>query len=81
MAERNELKRTLIRGIRALPPHERAAITVRYVLDLEEKAAADILGWPLGTLKTRLHRARVRLRNGIGHELNDQIGLMVAEEA
>lgn len=81
LAERNELRRTLIRGIRALPPDERAAMSLRYVLDLEEKAAADILGWPLGTLKTRLHRARVRLRNQIGPELSEYIGQMAPEEA
>lgn len=81
LAERNELRRTLIRGIQALPPLERAAISLRYVLDLDEKAAADILGWPLGTLKTRLHRARVRLRNQIGRELSEYIGQRATEEA
>jgi RNA polymerase sigma-70 factor (ECF subfamily) len=81
LVERNELRRTLIRGIRALPPQERAAISLRYVLDLDEKATADILGWPVGTLKTRLHRARSRLRNHIGPELSEYIGQMAPEEA
>jgi RNA polymerase sigma-70 factor (ECF subfamily) len=81
VAERNELQRTLVRGIRALPPLERAAITLRYVLDLDEKAAAGILGWPLGTLKTRLHRARMRLRSRVGGELSEYAGQMAAEEA
>lgn len=81
LAERNELRRTLIAGIRALPPLERAAISLRYVLDMDEKAAADILGWPLGTLKTRLHRARVRLRKQIGPGLSEYIGQMAPEEA
>ena len=37
--------------------------------DLDERSVADTLGWPLGTLKTRLHRARAQLRDKLGEDL------------
>jgi RNA polymerase sigma-70 factor (ECF subfamily) len=45
-----------------LPAIERAAIVLRYYHDLDERAIADVLGCPVGTVKSRLHRARERLR-------------------
>jgi RNA polymerase sigma-70 factor (ECF subfamily) len=36
---------------------------LRYFLDLNEGEIAESLGWPLGTVKTRLHRGRAHLRN------------------
>jgi DNA-directed RNA polymerase specialized sigma24 family protein len=35
----------------------------------EECAVAETLGWPLGTVKTWLHRARARLRDRLGGDL------------
>ena len=67
-AETNELRREVIAAVRALPPNERTAVTLRYLLDLDERSVAETLGWPLGTLKTRLHRARIRLREQLGGE-------------
>jgi RNA polymerase sigma-70 factor (ECF subfamily) len=69
VAEANEVRRQVAAAIRELPGHERAAITLRYLLDMDEKAVAETLGLPLGTLKTRLHRARVRLRERLGGDL------------
>ncbi len=70
VAEGNELRREVIAAVHSLSPNERAAITLRYLLDLDERSVAEILGWPLGTLKTRLHRARTRLRS----RLQDRMG-------
>jgi RNA polymerase sigma-70 factor (ECF subfamily) len=61
-AVRNEMHRELAETIRSLPPYERAALAMRYFLDLDERRIAEVLGWPLGTVKTRLHRGRARLR-------------------
>jgi RNA polymerase sigma-70 factor (ECF subfamily) len=82
VSEQNETRRELIRSIRALPAEERAAITIRYLMDFDEKAAANILGWPVGTLKTRLRRARGRLRSSIdGALIAEYQGPMAVEEA
>jgi RNA polymerase sigma-70 factor (ECF subfamily) len=45
-----------------LPPAQRTAIVLRYYLDLSEAEMADRLGVPPGTVKSRLHAARTRLR-------------------
>jgi len=45
-----------------LPVRERAAVVLRYWLDLSERDIADQLGWPAGTVKSTLHRAIGRLR-------------------
>lgn len=45
-----------------LPVRERAAVVLRYWLDLSERDIADHLGWPTGTVKSTLHRALERLR-------------------
>jgi RNA polymerase sigma-70 factor (ECF subfamily) len=61
-AVRNETQRALAQVIQSLPPKERAALALRYYLDLDERGIAAMLGWPIGTVKTRLHRGRARLR-------------------
>jgi RNA polymerase sigma-70 factor (ECF subfamily) len=38
-------------------------VTCRYLLDLDEDESAAVLGWPRGTVKSRLHRALARLRD------------------
>jgi RNA polymerase sigma-70 factor (ECF subfamily) len=59
---RKETQRMLAAAIKSLPPKERAALALRYYLDLDERAMAETLGWPRGTVKTRLHRGRAHLR-------------------
>jgi RNA polymerase sigma-70 factor (ECF subfamily) len=61
-ADRNAEHREVVAALGRLPPKERAALTLRYLMDLDERAIADTLGWPIGTVKTRLHRGRNRLR-------------------
>ncbi len=58
----NELHSVLAEAIRSLAAPERAALALRYFLDLDEREMAEWLGWPLGTVKTRLHRGRAHLR-------------------
>ncbi len=66
MAEANEQRRQVVTAVWSLPAGERAAVTLRYLLDMDERTVAATLGWPLGTVKTRLHRARGRLRARLG---------------
>ena len=73
LAEENELARWLLHAILALPIGEREVVHLRFLLDMDEKSIAEVLGCPLGTVKTRLHRARRRLRERASRELEGYI--------
>jgi RNA polymerase sigma-70 factor, ECF subfamily len=57
----------LITALGSLSESARLVITCRYLLELSEAETAQVLGWPAGTVKSRLSRALDRLRA----ELND----------
>ena len=38
-------------------------VTCRYLLDLDEAETCAVLGWPRGTVKSRLHRGLAKLRD------------------
>lgn len=59
----------LLEAVRALPDRERRAVICRYFLQLSEAETAEVLGWPVGTVKSRTHRGLARLREEAGHEL------------
>jgi len=61
MALRDQLDRALAR----LEPELRAVVVLRFWLDLPVPEAADALGIPLGTAKSRLHRAISALRQTV----------------
>lgn len=63
-AERIDLERALA----GLPDGERAAIAACYYADLTHEEAAEVLGIPLGTVKTHILRAKARLRAKLGEE-------------
>jgi RNA polymerase sigma-70 factor (ECF subfamily) len=50
------------RFIACLDPQDQALLALRFGRDLEMPEVADALGMPLGTAKSRLHRALARLR-------------------
>lgn len=50
-------------ALAVLPPVRRAAVVLRYYEDLPLRAVADVLGRPLGTVKSDLHRALAALRD------------------
>ena len=52
----------LLAGLSRLTPDERIVVVLRYWADLPLEAIAGRLDWPLGTVKSRLHRALDRLR-------------------
>jgi RNA polymerase sigma factor (sigma-70 family) len=51
----------LTRAVGQLAERDRLVITCRYFLDLSEAETAQVLGWPRGTVKSRLSRALGRL--------------------
>jgi len=52
----------LDRALATLKPRERDALLLCFLGDLSHVEAAQALGWPLGTLKTQVLRARHKLR-------------------
>lgn len=61
MADRDELGR----AIGSLTPDEQVVLGLRFGLDLEVREIARRLGQPEGTIKSRLHLARQRLRSAL----------------
>jgi RNA polymerase sigma-70 factor (ECF subfamily) len=60
-AMRRELAQVLDRAIDTLRPEYRAVVVLRHHEELEYDEIAEVLGVPLGTVKTYLHRARKEL--------------------
>ena len=50
------------RAIDPLPPHYRAVVVLRDIEELSNEEAAEVLGEPVSAIKSRLHRARIALR-------------------
>ena len=53
----SERRAELVRGLSRLSAPHREVVTCRYLLELDEAETATVLGWPRGTVKSRLHRA------------------------
>ncbi len=60
--EQAELARQVQEGISQLPPDYAAVLALRYGADLDYEAIADTLNVPVGTVKTRIFRAKAMLR-------------------
>ena len=57
-----ERRAELLAAVNELREDDRLVIGCRYFLDLSEEETAGALGWPRGTVKSRLSRALDRLR-------------------
>ena len=63
-----ERQAALVRGLAELSPTQRQVVTCRYLLDLDETETCAVLGWPRGTVKSRLRRALAKLREVLDAE-------------
>jgi len=52
----------LDRGFRALDVNHRAVVVLYYYVGLRPDEAAEVLGWPAGTVRSRLQRAIQQMR-------------------
>jgi RNA polymerase sigma-70 factor, ECF subfamily len=73
-AERDDLRAALERAVRALEPDYRAPLILRDVEGLSTAEAAAIMGLGEAAFKSRLHRARLAVREAIDDYLPEEDG-------
>lgn len=61
-AEANEAAALLARAVEELPAQDRALLDLRYREGLSDAEVSEATGMPVNTVKTRLFRARAKLR-------------------
>ncbi|HEY5903297.1 MAG TPA: sigma-70 family RNA polymerase sigma factor [Anaerolineales bacterium] len=66
--EERELQRAVQRGLQAMPPKYRLAAILVDLQGLAYEEAAEILRVPVGTVKSRLARARLALRGSLASQ-------------
>jgi RNA polymerase sigma-70 factor, ECF subfamily len=69
--ESRELGTAIEQAIAKLRPEYRACILLRHVEGRAYEEIAEALDLPLGTVKTYIHRARLELRDYLGHLKDD----------
>lgn len=76
-----ELSAEVQRAVEALPPLQREVVLLFEYEELSLAEVATIVGADTGTVKSRLYRARQRLRRELSHYLKSDRGLSAAGKA
>lgn len=77
---RNEEHRKLCATLRLLPIEQQALLELHYWEDLDAPALAEVFEIPVGTVRVRLHRARLALREAmIAHDAAPAAALVSIE--
>jgi len=61
-------RHTVREAVEKLPPRQRTVVVLRYYQDLTDQQIASLLGWPVGSVKSALHRAATALRQQLERE-------------
>ena len=77
-AERADDARRLRQAVSSLRPQEQTVLYLRYFLDASEEETATVIGRPVGTVKSRVHRALRKLRAVVEERYPD---LLLASQA
>lgn len=64
-------KEWIKKGINQLKPEYRTVIILKYILDLKDPEIADILNENIGTVKSRIFRAKKKLRDHLQEDVVD----------
>lgn len=81
LVEREELRRSIRRGVAALPEKHQLVIVLYYLQGLSLQETAETLGIRLGTAKSRIHYALHALRDHLGSERPRHLARHDAEAA
>ncbi len=73
MSQRAEIRSLVNWGVAQLPPKFKAAVVLRDIEGFEYEQIAKILGCPLGTVKSRVNRGRLRLRELIWEKAREYL--------
>jgi RNA polymerase sigma-70 factor (ECF subfamily) len=68
----------LLEAVNRLREVDRLVIGYRFMLGLSDAECAQVLGWPIGTVKSRASRALRRLRATLTRDASDEAGLSEA---
>lgn len=63
LARGEEFRRAVDRALGSLPPRQKAVFVLRHFEGLKLREIAQVLDYPLGTVKANLHHAVINLRN------------------
>lgn len=66
VTERAELQSNVRAAIENLATNQRIVVILHYLANMSLQDIADVLGCPVGTVKSRLHYAREKLRHELG---------------
>ncbi|MBB4784810.1 RNA polymerase sigma-70 factor (ECF subfamily) [Streptomyces rapamycinicus] len=75
-----ERRARLLAALEELSEPQRRVVIYRYLLDLDEGETAEALGWPRGTVKSRLSRALRRLERLLGPSETSETERETADE-
>ncbi|MGH3488713.1 MAG: RNA polymerase sigma factor [Actinopolymorphaceae bacterium] len=76
----SERRALLLEAVRQLPEPQRRVVVCRYFLELDEEETSTVLGWPRGTVKSRLHRALRPLRSRLAEQpVRPAVGALTVE--
>jgi len=77
VGERVSARVSLDRALRQLSDEHRAAVVLRDVFDLDYAEIADVLGVPIGTVRSRIARGRAALTHALEPQTPPRIGRRV----
>jgi|GEM_PF-936594 len=63
--ERNEAVKTIQKSLNMLPPDLKIIMVLYYYNEMPQKEIAQLIGIPLGTVKSRLNRARALMKESL----------------
>jgi RNA polymerase sigma-70 factor (ECF subfamily) len=71
--EQAEEERRLQRALNRLSPEHRTVLILKDIEGEKYETMAELLGVPIGTIRSRLHRARLELRDVLLQEQTDEV--------